>query len=293
MRLNHNLASLNIYRGHIKTLDAQSTALERISSGYKINSAKDNPNVIGSSEKMRIQIRGLQMAERNIQDGVSMMQTADGALGNISEMLIRLKELVVKAGTDTNTDEEKNIIKNEISTIIDGIDNIADNTEFNGVKLLNGSLKDVNGKDVDKIFTQIGPNVGEKIDIPLQNVKSSNLKDLVSKLEDLKNGVNLPPPAVNTGDAISVVDSAIDQVTKARNKYGALSNRFDSTFDKVREIHDTIVSAESKVRDADIAEEMIEYTKDNILIDAGHAMLAQTNKFPQDILRILENIRSR
>lgn len=283
MRLNHNLASLTIYREHVKVLESQSRASEKISSGYKISGAKDDPNALASTERMRIQIRGLQMSMRNTQDGASMMQTYDGALSNVTDILQRMRELVVKAG-GTNTPEDNKIIHDEIGSLVDGISNIVNGTDFNGVKLINGSIKDSLGEKINSVLMQVGANVGESVGIPTFDLNT----DAISKLETLKtlNGSDI-------GKELSIVDGALNAVTEARSKYGALTNKFESTYDRIWQIHDTIVGAESKVRDADIAEEMMNYTRDNVLIDAGHAMLVQSNKFPQDILRILENVKSR
>jgi flagellin len=282
MRLSHNLSSLNIYREHTKVLSRQSGSLERISSGYKINSAKDNPNAIASSEKMRIQIRGLQVAQRNAQDGVSMLQTVDGNLERANEMLQRIRELSIQAGGGT-TSEDIDTIKLEINQLIEGVDNIAKTCDFNGVKFLNVD-------PIKKLSMPVGANVGENVEIPTYNLQSSKLGDGTDTLDTIKamNGNSF-----DINKAISILDGAIDSVIQARSKYGALSNRFESTYEKVGAIHDTIVGAESKIRDADIAEEMMNYTRDNVLIDSGHAMMVQSNKMPQEILRILENVRSR
>lgn len=291
MRLMHNLESLNIYREHTKVLGRQSTALERISSGYKINSAKDNPNGIANSEKMRIQIRGLQIAQRNAQDGVSMLQTAEGALDNVTSMLQRIRQLTVQAGGATNP-EDKAIIQQEVNQMIEGIDTTVNNSEFNGVKLLNGSL-------TDTISMTVGANVSEKVEIPAYDIRTDslpggadvnlNLSKLFDKSNDDTDGLN----ALGIDNALSIVDSSIDKIVEIRSKYGALENRFESTYTKIGEIHDSIVNAESKVRDADVAEEMMNFARDNVLIEAGHAMMVQSNKFPQDVLRILENVKSR
>lgn len=283
MRLNHNLASLTIYREHVKVLESQSRASEKISSGYKISGAKDGPNALASSERMRIQIRGLQMSMRNTQDGASMMQTYDGALSNVTDILQRMRELVVKAG-GANTSEDNKIIHDEIGSLVEGISNIVNGTDFNGVKLINGSIKDSLGEKINSVLMQVGANVGEGVNISTFDLNS----DVINKLGELKtlNGSDI-------GKELSIVDDALNAVTEARSKYGALTNKFESTYDRIWQIHDTIVGAESKVRDADVAEEMMNYTRDNVLIDAGHAMLVQSNKFPQDILRILENVKSR
>lgn len=293
MRLNHNLASLNIYREHIKVLGNQSKALDRISSGNKINSAKDNPNAIASSERMRMQIRGLQMAQRNAQDGVSMLQTADGGLDSITNMLQRIRQLTVQAGSGANTPSDIENIQTEINEMIEGVDSIAANTEFNGVHVLNPegdpSVAYDNNVPSKKLIMPIGANVGEEVEIPLYDVSSNNLTDGTNSLSELKAGFE----GLGVDKALSIIDGAIDTVLSVRSKYGALSNRFESTYDKVAEIHDTITGAESQIRDADVAEEMMEFAKNNVLIDAGHAMMVQSNKFPQDVLRILENVKSR
>lgn len=284
MRLMHNLASLNIYREHTKVLSRQSKAMNRISSGLKINSAKEDPNALASSEKMRTQIRGLEMAQRNAQDGVSMLQTADGALDNIDTMLQRIRELIVQSGSGTNTIGDKNSIQAEIKAMIDGIDEIVNDTSFNGVELLSG-------KETSNLYMPTGANSGETVEIPVFNINSSKLgktatNNSVKFLKDIDvtNGSN---------DNLSIIDNAINECTRIRSKYGALTNRFESTYNKTGEIHDLIVGSESKVRDADIAEEMMNLTRDNLLIEAGNAMMAQSNNFPQEILRILENVKAK
>lgn len=273
MRLMHNLNSLNIYREQNKVVSRQSAALRRISSGYKINSAKENPNAIASSEKMRIQIRGLQMAQRNAQDGVSMLQTADGALDNITSMLQRIRELTVQAGNDSATIEDKKVIQEEINNLKQGIGDIIKNTQFNGVELLKGN----------KILKMpIGANVGESVEIP------------ISDLSPDKIGLDSIDVTTNTiDDNLDKIDEILDTVISKRSKYGALLNRFESAYDKTGEIHDIIVGAESQIRDADVAEEIMNFSRDNILIEAGNAMMVQSNKFPQEILRILENVKAK
>ena len=282
MRLSYNLSSLNVYREHTRVLTRQSGSLERISSGYKVNSAKDDPNALASSEKMRIQIRGLQVAQRNAQDGVSMIHTVDGNLERINAMLHRVRELSIQAGGGASPDDIGNL-KLEIDQLIDSIDNIAKTCEFNGVKFLNVD-------PAKNLKMPVGANVGETVEIPTYNLQASKLGKGTDTLDTLKamNGSNF-----EIDKALSILDGAIDSVIGARTKYGALSNRFESTYDRVGEVHDAITGAESRVRDADIAEEMMSLTRDNLLVDAGHAMMVQSNKFPQEILRILENVRSR
>ena len=277
MRINKNLASLNIYRAYNENISKQSSSLGRISSGIKINSAKENPNAIAQSERLRMQIRGLQMASRNTQDGVSMMQTTEGGLEGITTSLQRVRELLVGAGGVT-TASDKEVIQKEINQMLDGANDMANNTEFNGVKLLVGGNND--GSVV--IETVSGANVGEKIDIPKYDMSTTGL------------ALNSGNVDVNNIDASIInVDNALHTIISARSKFGALSNRFESSYNSTTEIADKIQSAESGIRDTDMAEEMMEYSKYNILIEAGNAMMAQSNKLPQDALRILENLRSR
>lgn len=290
MRLYHNLASLNVYREQNKVLAKQSNAIGRISSGYKVNSAKENPNTISQSERFRMQIRGTQMAARNVQDGTSMLQTAEGGLDSITGMFQRVRELVIQSGSASYTSDEKANIQAEISQLMGGIDSIAKSTEFNGVKLLyNEDVTD--NRKPGSLYMPSGSNTGEKIEVPYFNIaiKSGTLtmsdgttRDF-SKL-DISAGTSL-------GDALGMIDSALNTVISVRSQYGALENRFDSSYESLNEIADRIQGAESSIRDADIAEEMMEYSKDNILVEAGNAMLAQTNRLPQDVLRVLENMR--
>jgi len=281
MRVNKNMASLNIYKTYSKNLTKQNSSLGRISSGIKINSSKDNPNVIAQSERFRMQVRGLQMAARNTQDGVSMLQTAEGGLDGITNSLQRVRELLVQAG-GTITDSDKAAIQIEINQMLEGTDDMANNTEFNGVKLLSGGAND--GSVNIEMVT--GANVGEKINIPKFNLNTEGLglKDIAGKVEvDVK----------DVDGSLQLVDQALDNVLSARSKFGALENRFESSYNSTIEISDKIEGAESSIRDTDLAEEMMEFSKYNILVEAGNAMMAQSNKLPQDALRILENVRSR
>ncbi|MBC2582122.1 flagellin [Clostridium sp. DJ247] len=286
MRLNHNMASLNIFRASSKALKNQSAALERISSGYKINNAKDGPAVIAQSERMRMQIRGLQMAGRNSQDGISMLQTAEGGLDSMTNMLQRIRELVVQSGSGSNTVEDRKTIQNEIDQMIDGMDSIANNTEFNGKKLL---------YEDRELQMPIGANPGESVTIQQKNLTSSNIKTTDGKaLYQIKSGelYNITD-ANNLDNALGIVDNALNTIVSFRSKYGALENRFESSFQDINEMADKMEGADSNLRDADIAQEMMEFAKDNILSEAGNAMMVQSNKIPQDVLRILENVRSK
>ncbi|SHI40707.1 flagellin [Clostridium cavendishii DSM 21758] len=281
MRLYHNMMSMNLYKTYKDKLVEQSGALNRISTGSKINSAKDNPNKIGQSELMRMQIRGLQFAQRNLQDGSSMMQTVDGALGGVSDSLTRMKELVIASGNAAYTDEERSALAKEFEALKGTINDAAKNTEFNGVKLLDCKNP---GESFD---LSAGANVGEKITIPLNNITTDALKD--------ENGNSLTDvdllDSSKVGQNIKTIDDAIKNINNIRSKYGAIQGRLDSAAENAETTALTMQGADSRVRDADIATEMINFSKANILVEASTAMMAQSNKFPQDVLRILERMK--
>ena len=281
MRLNQNMESLNVYKNYSKNLKTQSKVMEKISSGSKINSTKDNPNKMGVREGLRMQIRGLQSAQRNIQDGISMFQATDGTLSSINESLIRMKELTVQAG-GAQSEADLNIIQNEINQIKNSINQMSANSEFNGVKLLSGDNNDNN-----YLTHMVGANSGENMEIPLFNINTLNLKDEAgNSLENLdvtKDG--------GISEALSIIDEAIQKVTSVRSKYGALQNRMETTYGNIDESSTNLVSAESRVGDADMALEMADYARTSIISESSLAILTQTNNFPNDILRVLENIK--
>ncbi len=285
MRLNQNMQSLNVYRNYKNNVSIQSVTLDRISSGKKINSAKDNPNKLGVSEGLRLQIRGLQMAERNIQDGVSMMQTVDGALSTVSESLIRIKELTVQAG-GVNTASDLEVIQNEISKLKEHIDYTVNNSDFNGVKLLNSDRVTTN--DYPKYLKHlVGANSQEEIDIPVFNLTTDMLTDNKGnplKLLDVTNSKKLD-------ENLEIIESSISTVNSVRSRYGAIQNRMDTSAQNLNGSSFNLENAESRIRDTDIALEMAEYARTSVLHETSIALMQQTNSFPQEILRILENMK--
>lgn len=300
MRLNHNMASLNIYRTHTKVLEKQSIALNRLSSGYKINNAKDDPNGIAQSERMRMEIRGLQAAGNNNQDGVSMLQTAEGGLEGMTQMLQRVRELVVQSGSASIEESDRKNIQNEIDQMVEGMGDISDNIEFNGKKLLNKSKLDevtasLASADKIELDMAVGSRPGESIKIPIYDMSPEKLVIKDGGALDGKSvkDVNIENGEQSINDALSIIDNAITQVGSVRSEYGALENRFTDNLDAINEMKQSIEGTDSLIRDSDMAEEIMEYTKDSILLEAGNAMMAQTNKFPQDVLRILENVKGR
>lgn len=236
MRLNHNLSSLSIYREYEKNITKNSKALSRISSGEKITKAGDSPNGIAKSERMRIQIRSMQMAQRNLQDGVSMLQTADGALNSLNSITGRIRELVIQSGGATSEDDKLQI-KGEIDQMIQGYEDVVNNTEFNGVKLLNS-----NGH----LLTQMDANVGDTANIPLMDLSPDGNLSNINALD------------INSNDfidkALNIVDEVSSNIVDLRSKYGAMTNLFEGELDSLSEFEISVTGSESRIRDADMAD---------------------------------------
>ena len=278
MRININMKSLGIYSGYNKNIAANSAAMEKISSGKKINSAKDNPLKIEQSENFRMQIRSLEMANKNLQDSTSMIQVADTAMGTISEALIRMKELTVQAANEVTNEADRKLIQDEIDVLRSHIDDTAKNTEFNGNKLLvNGNVTD-NSKP-DYVEMQIGANVGDSIGIPFFNVSSETLG--IDKLDVVNDATK----------ALNSIDEALKDVNGCRAKYGAVQNRLENSIEITSSSSYIYEKSSSDINDADIALEMAEIARTSILMESATAMMAQSNNFPKDMLNILANLR--
>ena len=278
MRININMKSLGIYSGYKKNIAANSAAMEKISSGKKINSAKDNPLKIEQSENFRMQIRALEMANKNLQDSTSMIQVADTAMGTISEALIRMKELTVQSANEVTNEADRKLIQDEIDVLRGHIDDTAKNTEFNGNKLLvNGNVTD-NSKP-DYVEMQIGANVGDSIGIPFFNVSAETLG--LDKLDVVNDATK----------ALNSIDEALKDVNGCRAKYGAVQNRLETSIEITSSSSYTYEKSSSDINDADIALEMAEIARTSILMESATAMMAQSNNFPKDMLNILANLR--
>lgn len=278
MRININMKSLGIYSGYKKNIAANAAAMEKISSGKKINSAKDNPLKIEQSENFRMQIRALEMANKNLQDSTSMIQVADTAMGTISEALIRMKELTVQAANEVTNEADRKLIQGEIDELTSYINDTAKNTEFNGNKLLvNGNVTD-NSKP-DYVEMQIGANVGDSIGIPFFNVSSETLG--IDKLDVVNDAAK----------ALNSIDEALKDVNGCRAKYGAVQNRLETSIEITSSSSYIYEKSSSDINDADIALEMAEIARTSILMESATAMMAQSNNFPKDMLNILANLR--
>lgn len=286
MRLSHNIPSLNIYRQYSKHLVNQSTALNRISSGLKVATAKDDPNKMAQSEQLKLQIRGIQMASKNTQDAISMLQAADGSANNISEIIVRIKELVISAGK-SHTEDSLQSIQGEINQLVEGIDNIANFSEFNGVKLLAEKGSDIENPKTLELLS--GGNVGDITKIPKYDLTPKGL----GLVDDSGKVAKVTIDVKDIDGSIEKINKALDITTIARSKYGAITNRLESTFSILNETSAEIEGAEAEISGADISLEIIEYSKKSLLIESSLALMIQTNKMPQDILTILQNVRGR
>ena len=253
---------------------------------YKIIDNKDNPNKIGQSEQTRIQRKSLQAVQRNLQDGTSMLQTADGALQEVNNTLARIKELSVSAANGSKSESEKEIIQNEIEEMKKNIDDLANNTEFNGVKLLCDERVPNNKYPMYKNIV-VGAMQGEQGRIPSFNIRTEILKD--------EKGNTLKDIDVRTAEGVSsaleVVDESIKTVSSIRSRYGAMSNRLETTAENISSNEQVFERADSNLRDSDIALEMAELARTQILNDTSLALISQSNNLPQDALRILERVR--
>jgi len=268
MIINHNISSMNALRNLNINSSAMSKTMEKLSSGYRINRAADDAAGLAISEKMRAQISGLRQAQRNAQDGISLIQTAEGALNEVHSMLRRIRDLALQAANDTNTDADKAEIQKEVEQLIAEISGIAVRTEFNTMKLLSFSGN-------SKTFNfQIGANSGQSITVNLEEMSADKL--------NIK-GFSVSGATVK----LSTIDAAISKVSSFRSSLGAVQNRLEHTINNLAVSEENLQAAESRIRDADMAAEMAELTKAQILQQAGTAMLAQANMKSQSVLSLL------
>lgn len=281
MRISYNMPALTMHLLQNQALNRQSGNSLRISSGYKVITAKDNPTAFVQSENIRMQISGLQVASRNVQDGVSMLQTAEGGLQEITSMAQRIRQLSVQAGSGSVTDSDKQKIQGEIDQMIDGIDSIAKGTEFNGLKLLSQK---------NTLTMPVGANAGESVDIPQIDLSNSG-DSSISSLYTIKSGGDNDILSGDIQDSLDTIDETINTIISTRSQYGALENRFESNYNNIQDLNEQMTSADSSIRDSDMGEEIMNYSKEDIIVQASNAMIAQANKLPQDILSILNNIK--
>lgn len=294
MQLIPNMSALRAYMSYSSALQKQQTALNRVSSGVKINTAEDDPSGLCDSERMKIQIKGLQVAGKNSQDGVSMLQAAEGGLNTITDMLQRIRTLIVQSNNGTRTTSDVQNAQDEVDQLLEGIENASDYTEFNGKNLLkNGN--GVDDPDVKNVMMTVGANPNETVNIPMYNLSLNKMGiDGSNTLEDLKNGGKLDlTDKGNCDNALSVVNKALDSVISIRSEYGSIENRFNVCNENSADFADQIQEEQSGLCDSDIAKEIIDYSTQNVIIQANIAIIAQANKLPQDALTILQNVKSK
>jgi flagellin len=271
MRINHNIAALNTYRQLNSASNAQSKSMEKLSSGLRINRAGDDAAGLSISEKMRGQIRGLEQASKNSQDGISLIQTAEGALNETHSILQRMRELAVQGSNDTNVAKDRDAISKELTQLQTEITRIADETEFNTQKLL---------KTSDSYTFQVGANSGQTITLSINGMKASDLS--IGTATSIK-----VDTTTNAQSTLTAINTAIETVSEERSKLGAYQNRLEHTINNLNTGAENLTAAESRIRDVDMAKEMMSQTKNSILSQAAQAMLAQANQQPQGVLQLL------
>ena len=269
MVVQHNLTAMNANRQLGITTGQQAKSSEKLSSGYKVNRAADDAAGLTISEKMRSQIRGLNKASSNAEDGVSLIQTAEGALNEAHSILQRMNELATQAANDTNTSSDRTAVQKEIDALTSELSRIASTTQFNTMNLLSGSFT---GKNL-----QVGALEGQKISISISTMNAKALG--VASLKVSSFG--------KAGSAMTLIQKAISKVSTQRSALGALQNRLEHTIANLDTTSENTSAAESRIRDVDMAEEMVEYSKNNILAQAGQSMLAQANQSTQGVLSLL------
>lgn len=332
MRINHNIAALNTSRQLNAGSNSAAKNMEKLSSGLRINRAGDDAAGLAISEKMRSQIRGLDMASKNAQDGISLIQTSEGALNETHSILQRMSELATQAANDTNTDSDRSELQKEMDQLASEVTRISTDTEFNTKKLLDGTAQN--------LTFQIGANEGQTMSLSINKMDSESLKvgttytvsndqntltstdgkstatwadeetdpdDKVTKAagyydtdgkvvaseklaadSKVTKGIDISSSAKAASSALTTIKTAIDTVSSERAKLGAVQNRLEHTINNLGTSSENLTSAESRIRDVDMASEMMEYTKNNILTQASQAMLAQANQQPQQVLQLLK-----
>src|SRR4051794_33074487 len=280
LRIQNNIEAFNTHRQLNATASAASKSMEKLSSGYRINRAADDAAGLGISEKMRGQIGGLAQAQRNAQDGISLVQTAEGALGEVHSMLQRVRDLKVQFANGTLDSNDQDAIAAEVLEISKEVSNVVTGTKFNGTSVF------------DNAFTfQVGANQGETIALSSSGLSGAFSAGGLSSLTALSAGtigsVSAALATNGTLGVISDIDQAIINVSKVRSNYGAVQNRLEHRLSNLATYQENLTASESRIRDVDMASEMTNFTKLNILQQAGTSMLAQANQSGQGVLSLL------
>ena len=288
MRIQHNIAALSSHRNLTNNNSSVTKNLEKLSSGYKINRAGDDAAGLAISEKMRAQITGLETATKNAQDGVSLVQTAEGALTEVHSMLNRMVELATQSANGTYSSTNRQEMQKEINALRAEIDRIGKSSNFNGTSLFTGSSSiTLHVGETSKAHNQLKVTLNQMScsQIGTHSTDDATFQKTVKSGETI-NDISVTS-AAKAKEAIDIVNNAIDQISSMRSDFGALQNRLEHTINNLSVQSENITAAESRIRDVDMAKEMMSYTKNNILIQSAQAMLAQANQVPQGVLQLL------
>ncbi|WP_288720324.1 flagellin [uncultured Ligilactobacillus sp.] len=279
MRINTNVAAMNTYSRLTAANTAKSNSLAKLSSGSRINKAGDDAAGLAISEKMKAQIGGLTQAKRNAQDGISLVQTAEGALNETHSILERMRDLAVQGGNGTLTDDDRSAINKELKALHGELTRIATTTQFNTQSVFATTAK--GGKPATFTF-QIGANKDQTLTVTVGQMDGSNL------LKAASNKFSINAGGANAGQMIASIDDAIKNVSAQRATLGAVQNRLEHTINNLTATNENLSDANSRIRDVDMAEEMMTFTKSNILSQAATSMLAQANAMPNSVLNLLQ-----
>ena len=277
MRINTNVAAMNTYSRLTAANTAKSNSLAKLSSGLRINKAGDDAAGLAISEKMKSQIGGLTQAKRNAQDGISLVQTAEGALNESHSILERMRDLTVQGKNGTLTDEDRGSINKELKALHEELTRISDTTEFNTQNLLGKA-----GTANTSFTFQIGANAGQTISVTIDNMSGKSLLTLEA------DKFSLSANGANADSLLQTIDVAIKKVSDQRATLGAVQNRLEHTINNLTTTNENLSDANSRIRDVDMAEEMMTFTKSNILSQAATSMLAQANAMPNSVLNLLQ-----
>jgi flagellin len=275
MTINTNMASLNAQRNLSKTQGLMNLSMQRLSSGLRINSAKDDAAGLGISTRFNSQIRGLNQAVRNANDGISQLQVAEGAMQEVTNILGRMRELAVQSANTSTYDDttDRASMQDEVDQLVAEVARISSTTEFNGVNLLDGTAT--------QLTFQVGANQGQNISVTLASITTA------------AGSLNIATASVGTatdaGALLTTIDAALDTVSGARGSMGAVQNRLESTMSNLMNVSENLSAANGRIVDADFAAETAALTKQQILAQAGTAMLAQAKQLPQMVLQLLQN----
>ena len=286
MRINTNVAAMNTYSRLTAANTAKSNSLAKLSSGSRINKAGDDAAGLAISEKMKSQIGGLTQAKRNAQDGISLVQTAEGALSETHSILERMRDLAVQGGNGTLTDDDKNAINKELTALHSELSRIAKDTQFNKMSLFAAS----NAKNNNSFTFQIGANKDQTLDVAIGKMDGSNLLGIKTAASFVLKATvgGAANGGIEAGAMIDKIDTAIQSVSNQRADLGAVQNRLEHTINNLTATNENLSDANSRIRDVDMAEEMMTFTKSNILSQAATSMLAQANAMPNSVLNLLQ-----